>query len=708
MGTTYLTTPPEMERLLRKYGGGTIPPLFGTQEDEGLLGSKGEEILNIYLTGFSKTYNMSLYLIPISEINNVHLKSPIDDEILSYEDLRDMILSCGNLRPFAGKEDNIDNSGICKNCIEKNMHILKNKRAISYICWTGMICFVSPVFVSGKLVAILSTDCRKPKEGAIWQPNLIDRSCCLLPINENDIRDDLREWHNSSTVITDKIDIWSESKRRIRECEEFLNHKPDELLNIIIDKFNNNEIEEATPKDVENILERLSQASEYLSDLLNNNYRLEKESIIGWIRAEMGSALSSIDGFWDKIQWCLENLIKLIGIDYALLISYDKANVPNLQLLCQSGLHEESVIAMQYDYPANQLEDFIDKIKINEQIQEIDLQKYKDIPILNILYSLYGKGIDYPVLAVSSNRYNGRFIFMILGKRNPLSRRRAIAEMSSNKVITQIDRNWLTDDNKEYLKTIIREIGIIIYVFFSMKKIQTTKEEQTNLIESVAHDLKTPINNIMLAADNLRNARMSPERASRTIAGVVTQLERLNLLAQKAWMLEQIRQNELSYNDEENVNIYKILSECRDMMSDLAAEKSIEIRIDPEIENWQEVHIDAEKFAIVVMNLIHNGIKYSFPKTYIDINGWQDTINSGIVLNFSNEGIPINEAERDRIFERHYRSKEAIRTDPTGSGVGLVLVKDFVDHYKGRIDVRSTEIRFGRFLNIFSLYLPGR
>jgi len=46
--------------------------------------------------------------------------------------------------------------------------------------------------------------------------------------------------------------------------------------------------------------------------------------------------------------------------------------------------------------------------------------------------------------------------------------------------------------------------------------------------------------------------------------------------------------------------------------------------------------------------------------------------------------------------------------DPAGSGVGLALVKEFVDHYKGKADVRSTEIGFGRYLNVFSLFLPGR
>ncbi|MEK7399592.1 MAG: HAMP domain-containing sensor histidine kinase [Candidatus Poribacteria bacterium] len=710
--TVYLATPPEMERLLRKYGGGISPPLFNTQEDEGLLGSKGEEILNIYLTGFSKKYNIPLHLIPISETNNDQMKNPIEDGILSYENVRDLLLSCENIRLFNGREDNL-NEDTCKNCIEKHILAIKNRKTMAYMCWTGMICLAVPVYVSGRISAILSTKCRKPKEGVIWPSNLIKRNYCLLPINENNIDENSREWQGRSELVSEKIDMWKESKRRIRECEEILELKPDELLNAIIDKSKNNELGEVTPDELQlqnGIINLLEKASEYLSELLNQNYCWEKESVIGWIRAEMGSALSSIDGFWDKIHWCLENLIRLIGMDYVLLLSYDRAANPHLQLLCNHGLHEESIPAMQYDYATNQLDEFIDSIKANEQIQEINLQKYRDIPILSILYSIYGKGTDYPVLTVSSNRYNGRLIFMILGKRNLLSRRR-IADIDSENLIAPAFMqlgNWLRDDDRQHLMTIIREIGIIVHVFFSIKKMQETKEEQTNLMESILHDLKTPINNIMLAADNLRNARLSPEGASRTIAGVVTQLERLNLFAQKAWMVEQIRQNELSYNDEGGINIYNILSGCRDLMSDLAREKSIEIRIDPEIEKWQEARIDAEIFALVAMNLIQNGIKYSFPDTHIDVGGWRDTINSGIVLNFTNEGITISDAEKDRIFERHYRSKEAIRTDPTGSGVGLVLVKEFVEHYKGRIDVRSTEIRFGRYLNIFSIYLPGR
>lgn len=709
--TLYLATPPEMERILRKYNGGNIPPLFSNREDEGLLGNKGEDLLNIYLTGFSKTYNIPLHLFPVSNNHFDTIRDSIEDDVLNYENVRNLILSCEHLNSTEKNSTSLEEG--CKHCLEKYVSTLKNRKPIAYMCYTGMIGFAVPVYVSGKVVAILSTECRKPKEGAIWPTGLIKQDCCQLHIAINDSESEigLDDWQDNSDPSEEKIDIWNESKRRIRECEETLGFKSNELLNSINERVRNNALDEVTPDGVEKlIVDRLEQASAYLSDLLNQSYRLEKESIIGWIRAEMASALSTVDGFWEKIRWCLENLAKLLGMDYILLISSDKTTLSSIQLQCYCGLPEESIPTMQYDYATNQLDDLIAKIKTSERIQEIDLAKYREVPILSILYSLYGKGINYPVLTVSSNKFDDGLIFMTLGKRNPISRRRALVKTDpeKNAVSDKYLENWLRDDDQKHLVTIVRELAIIVHVFFSIKKMQDTKEEQTNLIESVAHDLKTPINNIMLAVDNLRNARMSPERASRTISGVVTQLERLNLFAQKAWVLEQIRKNELTYNDEESIDIYKILSECRDMMSDLAADKSIEIRIDPDIEKWRNTYLDAEKFAIIAMNLIQNGIKYSFPQTYIDISGWKDIVNSGVVLTFANEGIQINDTEKDRIFERYYRSKEAIKTDPTGSGVGLVLVKDFVDHYKGQIEVRSTEIKFGKYLNVFSLYLPGR
>ncbi|MGQ9610981.1 MAG: sensor histidine kinase, partial [bacterium] len=559
-----------------------------------------------------------------------------------------------------------------------------------------------PIYVSDRIVAVLTTEHRKPKEGTLWKSDLIDLHLCRLPmqvIKSGDAETNLQ------SSFSEKLDLWQESKKRIRECEEILGLQTDQILNLIINKAKHDPSYEISPEDFENILvKQLEKASEHISDIANKTYKLEKESVIGWIRAEMGSALSSVDTFWQKISWCLGNFIRLLGLDYVLLLSYDRTDKHPLNLLCQYGLNHEDIDIQSslMDVSSNQLEEFIDRIKDSEDIQEIDLRKYKHLPILNIIYSLFGKGLNCPVLITQTTTLDNRTTFLLLGKINPF----LFQKKDHNGKASIAD--LIKSDDRHFLMSIIHDLAIITRVFSSIKKIQETKEERTNIMESVAHDLKTPITNIMVAADNLRSGRTSPQQAFKTIAGVVTQLERLNLLAEKAWMLEQIKQNSLIYNDDKKINIYQILTECRDIMSDLAENKSIRIEIDPSIRTWREVRLDPDKFRLVVMNLIQNGIKYSFPDTTIKIGGWLDVTGSGISMTFVNEGIPIRDEEKDRIFERYYRSKEAIIKDPSGSGIGLVLVKEFVDHYDGRIDVDSKEVGFGRFLNVFSLYIQGR
>jgi len=78
----------------------------------------------------------------------------------------------------------------------------------------------------------------------------------------------------------------------------------------------------------------------------------------------MGSALSSPDNFGEKIRWCFGNLAELVGVDYILLVSQDKARDNSLNLNCHFGLPEESLSAIQYDWQgsASHVDDFINKV----------------------------------------------------------------------------------------------------------------------------------------------------------------------------------------------------------------------------------------------------------------------------------------------------------------------------------------------------------
>ncbi len=725
MAEIYPERPLEMEKLLMEYRNGSVPPLVARDDEEG-SGLLNEEFLGILQKGFSAQYDIPLHISVVSAEHPGRPRVPVQ-EALSQQEVNKWLSCCRflqlirniNSKKHSGQEQQKTEfgPGYADLCVESCEHCsarknLITKEAKAYMCYSGMIGLAVPVHVAGEIVAILSAECKKPKGGPIWPPELVEREACSIT-DKSSARalkkfDEKNSYSPKANTRAANIDLWEESKARIQQCEEMLGLESGQLLRELLEDVEADPGVEVSPHDLETIMTGLESAASHLSETADKSYRLGKESLVDWLRAEMASALSSADTFWDKIQWCFRNLAQLLGVDYILLISRDKPASAPLYLQCQYGLPEESLPAVKYDWTQStaRLDDFTRKVRALRHVQEIDLRQYRDIPILSMLYSLYGKGVSYHVSVASANTMDGGLTFMILGKKIAAESSALQSQSGEKTDYRRPDARHLREDDRQYLMTVVQELAIITNVFFSMQKLQETVEEQTNIMESVAHDLRTPIQNIMIAAENLREGRVDPERASRTIEGVVTQLQRLNLLAQKAWMLERIRLDKMIYNDEQTVKPYPLITECEQLLTDMAERRSIDIHIDPDIEHWQEIHVDAEMLRLVVLNLLHNGIKYSFPGTNIKIGGWQDGV--GIAITFENEGICIHDEEKDRIFERYFRTRDAVKMDPSGSGIGLALVKEFVDHYEGRIDVRSTEVGFGRYLNVFSLFLPGR
>jgi len=82
--------------------------------------------------------------------------------------------------------------------------------------------------------------------------------------------------------------------------------------------------------------------------------------------------------------------------------------------------------------------------------------------------------------------------------------------------------------------------------------------------------------------------------------------------------------------------------------------------------------------------------------------------DGGITLSFVNRGIPIHEEDRERIFERYWRSASAKMHVQQGTGIGLALVKAFADRYGG-IEVRSDPIQGTQdYVTEFKLLIRGK
>ncbi len=95
----------------------------------------------------------------------------------------------------------------------------------------------------------------------------------------------------------------------------------------------------------------------------------------------------------------------------------------------------------------------------------------------------------------------------------------------------------------------------------------------------------------------------------------------------------------------------------------------------------------AEYFSIVLQNLINNALKYSNENDKVLLNA--EVSNSTVIIKVVDNGIGINDLEKDRIFERFYRVENEKTLNIEGYGLGLSLAKSVINSMGGKIEVKD-------------------
>jgi signal transduction histidine kinase len=265
-------------------------------------------------------------------------------------------------------------------------------------------------------------------------------------------------------------------------------------------------------------------------------------------------------------------------------------------------------------------------------------------------------------------------------------------------------------DDWQALMQIVEGIVLVADIILLVDQLGETARKQASFLEDVAHDLRTPIQNILLEARALARGLVSPEMSKDLAGRLATQVWRLHAVSQRLWTSIEIERGSFDPEETDDVDVYETLTESKNSLEDLAANREITIWIDPmfrELQSRREkIVVNRTLFFQAVLNLMDNAIKYSHPGTEVRIYG--HSTPSQITVSFANRGIPVREEEKEKIFERYYRTKEARRHRPEGTGIGLHIVRTFVDHY-GEIEVKSRPI--GDPLDCFTefrLIIPRR
>ncbi|MBT7611419.1 MAG: CHASE2 domain-containing protein [Bacteriovoracaceae bacterium] len=224
-----------------------------------------------------------------------------------------------------------------------------------------------------------------------------------------------------------------------------------------------------------------------------------------------------------------------------------------------------------------------------------------------------------------------------------------------------------------------------------IKKVENLKQ---NFISLMSHDLKTPVAKIAGLADVMKQKFSGNDDLNKDLSTIIESTKDLNKFITSILDLTKIESRNLDLKKAPK-DINPIIQNIVNGLVFEAADKKIHFELD--LSPLYPVQIDVSLIIRVISNLIENAIKYSGENSTITIKSWDD--EKWIYVKIQDNGIGINENDIEHIFDKFYRVKNDASHSIKGTGLGLYLVKYFVELHGGRISAESS-IGEGTVFNI--------
>lgn len=210
-----------------------------------------------------------------------------------------------------------------------------------------------------------------------------------------------------------------------------------------------------------------------------------------------------------------------------------------------------------------------------------------------------------------------------------------------------------------------------------IKPIVETFEKQKQFVYDVSHELKTPIAVIMTNADMAEK-----DGDAKWINNIKNESDRMNKLVVS--LLDLLVSD--NYNEKEKfkvTNISKTIEMCVLTFESLIYENNLKVEYDIQSDINFNCNVERIKqlFGILVDNAIKHAKKDS--KIFISLKKNKD----GIIFSVKNRGDAIPKEEREKIFERFYRSDKSRNRNENRYGLGLAIAKNIVTMHNGKINV---------------------
>jgi PAS domain S-box-containing protein len=212
------------------------------------------------------------------------------------------------------------------------------------------------------------------------------------------------------------------------------------------------------------------------------------------------------------------------------------------------------------------------------------------------------------------------------------------------------------------------------------------KEKQLNEIKSrfvsmASHEFRTPLSTVLSSASLLAKYTTSQEKRNRHIEKIKGSVKQLNDILEDFLSLGKLDEGKIQ-NQVNEFNLEEFITEIIEEMNGLAKNDQ---HIHLEYNGNKQVFSDKKLLKNIIVNLVTNAIKFSEEGTEIDVSA--NVTNSDAMISVQDQGIGIPKEDVEHLFSSFFRSANAVNIQ--GTGLGLHIVKRFVELIGGRVTIES-------------------
>jgi len=224
---------------------------------------------------------------------------------------------------------------------------------------------------------------------------------------------------------------------------------------------------------------------------------------------------------------------------------------------------------------------------------------------------------------------------------------------------------------------------LLVHDLTRLRRLETVRRD---FVSNLSHELRTPLASLRALAETLQDGALEDlPAAHRFVDQIQIEVDALTQMVNELLELSKIESGQFAL-DLTPVAAYDLLESASQRMQLQAERANLALRVECR-NDLPNVRIDVQRLEQVLVNLIHNAVKFTRPGGEVVL--FADSVDDSVRFAVRDSGVGIPAEEVSRIFERFYRVDKS--RAGSGTGLGLSIAKHIVEAHGGKIWAESVE-----------------